>query len=242
MQIFKSLVLACAASLVYAHGFLRSPRARGGTSAGPSNAICGRGGTRAGSSVATFTQGGTIDVEWDITIRHNNGFVEVRICDGTLVSSSCLNENLMQLANGRGTRVNNVNVNSGESQPKRFSETYRLPAGLSCPGGCVLQWEWLAPGNQNYHGCSDITINPIGNNNNVNNDSQDEEDEMEEERSNPLELRCRDRVSERTCDRRDRELSFKKRCCRNSGRCPGYENSKCTSNFCCERYALNRFR
>ncbi|KNC81607.1 hypothetical protein SARC_06085 [Sphaeroforma arctica JP610] len=141
MQFTSAVVLICAAASVQAHRFLRSPTARGGNSAGPSGVICGRGSTSTGSFRATYVQSQTIEVEWEITIAHNNGFVEMRICDSQQVSNACLNENLLRHADNGQTRVNNVNGR------QRFSVEYRLPADLTCPNGCVMQWFWDTPNN-----------------------------------------------------------------------------------------------
>eukprot|EP01134_Creolimax_fragrantissima_P004997 CFRG4997T1 len=144
----------CATSIVHGHGFLRVPRARGGTSDAPSRSICGLGGSSPLTNRATYTEGQVIEVQWDITIPHDGGTVQMRICSSKSISQACFDDNLLQTIGGEDT-VADVN---GE---RIFTVEYQLPSGLTCPNGCVMQWFWNTPKNGEYHGCTDIIINSV---------------------------------------------------------------------------------
>eukprot|EP01134_Creolimax_fragrantissima_P005013 CFRG5013T1 len=234
MKFASSIILACVASMADAHGYLRTPRARGGTSDGPSSAICGAGGTRTGTTRATYTEGQTIEVEWETTIAHDGGFFEIRICDTLSVSQSCFDRNLLPLADGGATRVRDADGNG------RFSFEYKLPSGLSCSGGCVMQWFWDTPNNGEYTGCTDIRINPRSSPSNSPRPSTSSAPRPSQSSTprptnndNPYELRCSDRVSSSSCRRKGLNLDSDRKCCRYSNKCPGHSVTKCVTSFCC---------
>ncbi|KAL4425189.1 hypothetical protein ABPG75_009205 [Micractinium tetrahymenae] len=107
---------------------------------------------RAGSPVAHYTAGGEIDITVFITAFHG-GRHQFRLCPSDDVTESCLDQNVLERADGSGPyswtpvdggsapgakwRKDNQAGQGGES----YTWRYRLPKGVSCER-CVLQWFW----------------------------------------------------------------------------------------------------
>ncbi|WIA43871.1 hypothetical protein OEZ86_010284 [Tetradesmus obliquus] len=95
----------------------------------------------AGPNQATYTAGGVINVGWWIQVNHG-GRIGVKLCNRRdNIDQGCFNQFQLQRADGLGPFVYLL---SGASQGQLSgSAEFRLPAGVSCSGGCVLQWEYL---------------------------------------------------------------------------------------------------
>ncbi|KAK7497837.1 hypothetical protein BaRGS_00010971 [Batillaria attramentaria] len=130
-------------------------------------------GGRYGKGIITraYKPGQEMNVRVEITANHA-GWFEFRLCPhndpSTPVTQRCLDQHLLGLADGSGTRYQLV---SGT----RFADlTLTLPPGLTC-SQCVLQWKWHAANNfgtdssgtacigcgdvqEEFYSCSDIAI------------------------------------------------------------------------------------
>ncbi|XP_067933101.1 polycystin-1-like protein 3 [Watersipora subatra] len=135
-----------------------------------------------GTIVGNYNQGETIDVSIMITAFHK-GYFEFRLCennipqkgkDGSIaVTYECLNKNLLESMTGGTTLIFRFPASMGKS-----THRVKLPAGVSC-SACVMQWRYKAGNNwgcedgkcglglgpqEEFIGCSDIAIQPNGNN------------------------------------------------------------------------------
>lgn len=103
----------------------------------------------------------------DLTTGHL-GYMEWRLCTNrNTETQDCFNQNLLQLANGSGSKLP---VDRGTGL---YSTQLRLPAGVRC-NECVIQWNYRAgngwgqcedgtqgPGcgpQETFRGCSDVVI------------------------------------------------------------------------------------
>ncbi|KAL4435574.1 hypothetical protein ABPG77_002537 [Micractinium sp. CCAP 211/92] len=177
-----ALALACAALALLprasAHGFVAEPAARnlvrnwqycphcvnsggpwvvskGGKLTWPaySAPVCGdRDLEQAGAPVARYTAGGDIDITLFITALHG-GRHQFRLCPSEDVTEACLDQNMLERADGSGpyswTPVNGgsapgakwrKDVKAGQGG-QSYTWRYRLPKGVTCKR-CVLQWFW----------------------------------------------------------------------------------------------------
>jgi hypothetical protein len=88
--------------------------------------------------VATYKAGDKITVKAKIVNNHG-GRMSVRLCPEKQGNQACFDKNILRRAD------NNKQywyiTKGGENQD--LSMDYKLPAGVSCPGGCMLQWDWI---------------------------------------------------------------------------------------------------
>ncbi|XP_059162986.1 uncharacterized protein LOC131946310 [Physella acuta] len=119
-----------------------------------------------------YKQGDVIDVTVHITANHK-GFFEFRICPvqdpKVEVTQECLDKNLLEKADGNGTRYMLLDGQSNQF----FNVSLRLPADLTCKQ-CVIQWKYRT-GNtwdkdetgkfcvgcgpqEEFYNCADVTI------------------------------------------------------------------------------------
>jgi len=93
-----------------------------------------------GIIVKEYTKGQVVDVGIELTTNHL-GWFEFRLCpvnDPTvLVTQECLDENLLELADGSG----NTRYMLEEQRIGRFVIPVKLPDDITCTQ-CVLQWWW----------------------------------------------------------------------------------------------------
>ena len=77
----------------------------------------------------------------DLTAPHK-GWFEFRICPNNNpakpVTHECLNQHVLPLADGSGTRFHITSA-----QPQKYQLMLQLPSGLEC-SQCVLQWKYNA--------------------------------------------------------------------------------------------------
>jgi len=103
-----------------------------------------------GIIAAEYKAGQVIDIQIDLTASHL-GYFELRLCpqNNPLVpaTQSCLDQHVLQLADGSGTRfpINTFNQ-------VMYSYQVRLPAGVTC-AQCVLQWHYNTGNSYGY--CED---------------------------------------------------------------------------------------
>ncbi|XP_069160267.1 uncharacterized protein [Procambarus clarkii] len=105
-----------------------------------------------GLIVANYTMGQEMRIKLDLT-SNNLGYFEYRLCvnnDVTkIITQECLDQHLLELADGSGTRV----IIHAEEDHMHYT-TVRLPEGVECTQ-CVLQWHYYT-GN-NWGDCGDGT-------------------------------------------------------------------------------------
>ncbi|WIA30623.1 hypothetical protein OEZ86_000702 [Tetradesmus obliquus] len=105
----------------------------------------------AGASQATYTPGQAINVQWWIQENHG-GRIGVKLCPRRhSLDQACFDQHPLQRADGLGPFVYIMNGTS-KSTLGTMSADFRLPAGVACAGGCVLQWEYLTM-NSCYEAC-----------------------------------------------------------------------------------------
>ncbi|KAF6256157.1 hypothetical protein COO60DRAFT_1530799 [Scenedesmus sp. NREL 46B-D3] len=95
-----------------------------------------------GAIQATYSAGATINVQWWIQVNHG-GRIGVKLCNRRdNIDQACFDQFQLQRADGLGPFVY---IMGGASMGTlgTMSANFRLPAGVSCAGGCVLQWEYL---------------------------------------------------------------------------------------------------
>ncbi|XP_013416594.1 uncharacterized protein LOC106178101 [Lingula anatina] len=112
-----------------------------------------------------YKKGQVFTTEVDLTANHK-GWFEFRICPNddpsVQVTHECLDQHLLQLADGSGTRWE---VNTDEN--KVFELRLRLPSDLLC-NHCVFQWKyhtgnsWGTDDQEEFYGCADIQISENG--------------------------------------------------------------------------------
>ncbi|GBG00182.1 hypothetical protein Rsub_12952 [Raphidocelis subcapitata] len=91
---------------------------------------------------ARYSPGQEVRLAWTLTANHG-GYIAFKLCPSNpraaQITQACFDQYPLQRADGLGTRtyihVSTDNVNMGN--------TYRLPAGVDCKDGCVLQWEYV---------------------------------------------------------------------------------------------------
>ena len=97
-----------------------------------------------GIIVKNYPAGSDMNVVVEVTTSHR-GWFEFRLCvnnDVTnIINHDCLNDNLLQLADGSGTRYSIGYM--PENSKGNVSVALRLPEGLTC-SQCVLQWKYNA--------------------------------------------------------------------------------------------------
>jgi len=123
-----------------------------------------------GIITATYNAGQNILIEVEMTQQHL-GFMEFRLCanpgNNAGESQACFNQNLLQRADGGGSRIPVVATGWYRNQ-------FRLPAGLRCTR-CVIQWNYRAGNNwgwcpdgsgalgcgpqETFRSCADVRIN-----------------------------------------------------------------------------------
>jgi len=124
-----------------------------------------------GTIVRTYKSGAVIDTYVHLTTNHK-GWFEFRVCPNNNIhkaaTHACLDQNLLQLADGSGTRLT---ILPGQ---EHLNIKLKLPQGLTCEQ-CVFQWKYntgnswgtdpetgesgsgLGPQEQ-FYGCADVTI------------------------------------------------------------------------------------
>ncbi len=77
--------------------------------------------------------------------------MSVRICPamGKSATQDCFDKNLLKRADNN--KAYWYILSGGENQELKLD--YKLPAGVTCPNGCMLQWEWLGT-QMCYHPCA----------------------------------------------------------------------------------------
>jgi len=119
-----------------------------------------------GIITGNYRAGQVIDVEVELTVAHL-GYMEWRLCANGGESQSCFNQNLLQRADGAGSKLA---VDHGTGW---YRTQLRLPAGVTCDK-CVIQWNYRAGNNwgqcedgsyatgcgpqETFRGCSDVKI------------------------------------------------------------------------------------
>jgi len=125
-----------------------------------------------GTIVRTYQTGQVIPVYVQLTANHE-GWFEFRMCENNdvhkAITQECLDEHLLELADGSGTRYKIT------SDMYHVQTKLRLPEGVQCEQ-CVIQWLYNAGNKWGYDpttkqrglgfgaqeqflGCSDIAIN-----------------------------------------------------------------------------------
>lgn len=90
-----------------------------------------------GIITGNYQSGQVIDVEVYLSAAHL-GFMEWRLCtDHNQESQQCFNQNLLERADGSGSRLPVLNG------PGTYTTQLRLPAGVICEH-CVIQWNYRA--------------------------------------------------------------------------------------------------
>ncbi|XP_047475550.1 uncharacterized protein LOC125029613 isoform X2 [Penaeus chinensis] len=106
-----------------------------------------------GLITANFTKGQEVDVEIELTTTHQ-GYFELRLCvnnDPTqIITDACLDEHLLELADGSGTKYPIATENDWIYVTARV----KLPQDVACTQ-CVLQWHYR--GGNNWGECGDGT-------------------------------------------------------------------------------------
>ena len=119
-----------------------------------------------------YQSGQEFTVKVDLTANHL-GYFEFRLCAKSsadeLIQQDCLDQNVLQLADGSGTQFPIYDGQLGMLEIR-----LRLPAGLTC-ANCVLQWHYRAGNSvgecedgtselgcglqETFRGCADVSIN-----------------------------------------------------------------------------------
>lgn len=91
----------------------------------------------------TYTAGQTINLEVRLNVNHGGRF-GFKLCNRrTGIDQACFNQYpLVRADNGKRfyyILTGSFNEKSATS-PRVFNLSYKLPAGVVCDGGCVLQW------------------------------------------------------------------------------------------------------
>ena len=109
-----------------------------------------------GIIVRQYTEGQTIEAKVEIT-AHHKGWFEFRICPHNDVTTpathSCLDNNLLPLANGLGVTRYSLPEGSGNGW---YTVSLQLPMGLTCEQ-CVFQWKYHAG---RYTACRRQALSP----------------------------------------------------------------------------------
>ncbi|XP_076066211.1 uncharacterized protein LOC143039859 [Oratosquilla oratoria] len=92
-----------------------------------------------GILTGNFTRGQTVEIEIMITVQHG-GWFEFKVCPTNdpkkLVEQECLDQHVLQLADGSGTKFYAPSSGKGS-----FFIKVNLPSDLTC-SYCVIQWWW----------------------------------------------------------------------------------------------------
>eukprot|EP00953_Heterococcus_sp_UTEX-ZZ885_P001950 1562-Heterococcus_DN1.PRE.1 len=90
---------------------------------------------------ATYTQGQTITTTQTITVNHG-GYLMLKVCPNSpgAATQACFNSNVLQGPNGSKYWL----TSGSYLNTPPFSLAWTLPPGVSCPNGCLLQWEYTA--------------------------------------------------------------------------------------------------
>lgn len=126
-----------------------------------------------GRILTSYMQGEVIRAHVEITANHK-GYIEFRICAHNDVTTSatqeCLDENVLQLADGSGTRFNI------DADMREVFVDLKLPEELTC-SQCVFQWKYNTGNSwgvdfetsigcmgcgaqEQFYGCADVAIDP----------------------------------------------------------------------------------
>ncbi|KXZ45811.1 hypothetical protein GPECTOR_50g605 [Gonium pectorale] len=95
---------------------------------------------------ATYTEGQDVNVTIGITTNHG-GRMSLRVCPHARdqISQSCFDTPAHQMRRVHtNPQYNNKLYWYVRPGDVNITQTFRLPAGVSCAGGCVLQWWWVA--------------------------------------------------------------------------------------------------
>ncbi|XP_045180175.2 uncharacterized protein LOC123539591 [Mercenaria mercenaria] len=124
-----------------------------------------------GTIVRSYKEGQQINVEIEITVAHNGGWSEFRICPNNdvnkAVTQQCLDQFLLATPSGETRYIH-------QKTTGRFNIPLVLPPGLTCTQ-CVLQWKWNAASHNNcdpmtyecckgcgpqeqFYGCADVSV------------------------------------------------------------------------------------
>ncbi|KAL4216326.1 hypothetical protein ACF0H5_024053 [Mactra antiquata] len=125
-----------------------------------------------GTIVKTYKMGQVVTLKSEITANHF-GWMEYRICPNNdvtkPVTQDCLDQHVLQRADGQGTKVMLNNRRTG-----MWPMDYVLPAGMTCTQ-CVIQWKYHAGNSwgvdpksgrgcvgcgpqEEFYGCADVSI------------------------------------------------------------------------------------
>ena len=104
-----------------------------------------------------YSAGQVIHTSIDLTAAHA-GFFELRLCatpgNGDGETQGCFNNNLLQRADGGGSRIP---VNG----PRVYNQQMRLPANVRC-SRCVIQWNYRAGNNWGTGGSCGAGVSGLG--------------------------------------------------------------------------------
>ncbi len=100
-----------------------------------------------------YSRGGIIDITLTLTANHG-GRHSFRVCPSTSPSVGCLGSNFLTAVSGdniaSGKRYWYLPFNAARWLTNEvYRSQWRLPAGISCENGCILQWQWAA-----YQNCA----------------------------------------------------------------------------------------
>ncbi|KAI0218340.1 hypothetical protein LSAT2_029951 [Lamellibrachia satsuma] len=118
-----------------------------------------------------YQQNSTVVITVELTATHK-GWFEFRLCPNNdpsrAVTPACLDQHLLQLADGTGTRYSAI-----EGQPMKYYIPLRFPPMLVC-SQCVLQWKYNTGNSwgvaddgracvgcgpqEQFYGCADVSI------------------------------------------------------------------------------------
>ncbi len=95
-----------------------------------------------------YSTNGLIRVSVKLTANHG-GRHSFRVCPSTTPSDVCFGNNFLTAEGNPSGGANPVNGKRYWYIPNpagtgSFSSQWRLPAGVSCANGCILQWKWAA--------------------------------------------------------------------------------------------------
>lgn len=91
-----------------------------------------------GKAAPVYQAGQRVTLTWQITAVHG-GFISFKLCPrSSSLDQACFNANVLQRADGAGPQVWHTTTSAAGI----YSAEFVLPAGVSCPNGCVLQWEY----------------------------------------------------------------------------------------------------
>eukprot|EP00953_Heterococcus_sp_UTEX-ZZ885_P015568 8762-Heterococcus_DN1.PRE.3 len=95
-------------------------------------------------TAATYTQGQTITTTQTITVNHG-GYLRIKVCPWSpgAATQACFDSNVLQGPTGSKYWITFGTYSATVPTPP-FTVAWTLPPGVSCPNGCLLQWEYTA--------------------------------------------------------------------------------------------------